>query len=254
MKVIILAGGLGTRLSEYTDRIPKPMVEIGGKPMLWHIMSNYALFQHKEFYVALGYKGEKIKEYFLNFKSLSSDFSIDLKTNRTVLHENNEVDWKVNLIQTGQETMTGGRLKRLEKYVKDDTFLLTYGDGLANINLDKLLDFHKSHRKMVTVTAVRPPARFGELSIDNNSVIEFREKPQINEGWINGGFFIMEPEFLKFIGNDNTVLEQDPLRKVASMGEMMAYKHDGFWQCMDTKRDHDYLEASWQSGKPLWLP
>ena len=253
MKVIILAGGLGTRLSEYTDRIPKPMVEIGGKPILWHIMSKYAFYNHKEFFVALGYKGEKIKEYFLNFKSLSSDFSIDLKTNKKTLYEANQVDWKVSLIQTGQETMTGGRVKRLEKYVDDETFLLTYGDGLANIDLNELLQFHKSHDKMITVTAVRPPARFGELAIKNNSVIEFREKPQINEGWINGGFFVIEPDFLQFIKDDYTVLEQEPLRKAASMGQMMAYKHEGFWQCMDTKRDHDYLEASWENGKPLWL-
>ena len=253
MKVIILAGGLGTRLSEYTDRIPKPMVEIGGKPILWHIMSKYAFYNHKEFFVALGYKGEKIKEYFLNFKSLSSDFSIDLKTNKKTLYEANQVDWKVSLIQTGQETMTGGRVKRLEKYVDDETFLLTYGDGLANIDLNELLKFHKSHGKMITVTAVRPPARFGELAIKNNSVIEFREKPQINEGWINGGFFVIEPDFLQFIKDDYTVLEQEPLRKAASMGQMMAYKHEGFWQCMDTKRDHDYLEASWENGKPLWL-
>ena len=253
MKVVILAGGLGTRLSEYTERIPKPMVEIGGKPIIWHIMSNFAFFNHKEFYVALGYKGEKIKEYFLNFKSLNSDFFIDLETNNIQVHEANKVDWKINLIQTGQETMTGGRVKRLQKYINNDTFLLTYGDGLANIDINELLKFHKSHGKLITVTAVRPAARFGELHLNKNKVIEFREKPQINEGWINGGFFVIEPKFLKFIEDDETVLEQSPLSQVAAMGQMMAYKHHGFWQCMDTKRDHDFLEQNWNSGKPSWI-
>jgi glucose-1-phosphate cytidylyltransferase len=252
MKVVILAGGLGTRLSEYTEAIPKPMVEIGGKPILWHIMKNYAEFDHKEFYIALGYKGEKIKEYFLNFKALNSDFYIDLKNNEMKVHNVDKVDWKINLIQTGQETMTGGRLKRLTQYINDDTFMLTYGDGLANVDLDELMNFHKKHGKMVTVTAVRPPARFGELTIDNDTVVEFKEKPQINEGWINGGFFIIEPKFLEFIKNDSTILEQDPLFRVAAMGEMMAYKHFGFWQCMDTKRDKEFLNNCWQSGKPLW--
>lgn len=252
MKVVILAGGLGTRLSEYTENIPKPMVEIGDKPILWHIMKNYAEFDYKEFYVALGYKGEKIKEYFLNFKTLNSDFYIDLKNNEMKVHNTDNVDWKINLIQTGQETMTGGRLKRLAQYINDDTFMLTYGDGLANVDLNKLVNFHKKHGKMVTVTAVRPPARFGELTIDNDRVVEFKEKPQINEGWINGGFFIIEPRFLEFIKNDSTILEQEPLFKVAAMGEMMAYKHFGFWQCMDTKRDKEFLNNCWQSGKPLW--
>ena len=253
MKVVILAGGLGTRLSEYTERVPKPMVEIGGKPIIWHIMSNFAFFNHKEFYVALGYKGEKIKEYFLNFKSLNSDFFIDLETNNIQVHEADKVDWKINLIQTGQKTMTGGRVKRLQKYINNDTFLLTYGDGLANIDINELLKFHNSHGKLITVTAVRPAARFGELNLNENKVIEFREKPQINEGWINGGFFVIEPEFLKFIEDDKTVLEQSPLSQVASMGQMMAYKHHGFWQCMDTKRDHDFLEKNWNSGKPSWI-
>lgn len=252
MKVVILAGGLGTRLSEYTENIPKPMVEIGDKPILWHIMKNYAEFDYKEFYVALGYKGEKIKEYFLNFKTLNSDFYIDLKNNEMKVHNTDNVDWKINLIQTGQETMTGGRLKRLAQYINDDTFMLTYGDGLANVDLNKLVNFHKKHGKMVTVTAVRPPARFGELTIDNDRVVEFKEKPQINEGWINGGFFIIEPRFLEFIKNDSTILEQEPLFKVAAIGEMMAYKHFGFWQCMDTKRDKEFLNNCWQSGKPLW--
>jgi glucose-1-phosphate cytidylyltransferase len=253
MKVVILAGGFGTRLSEYTERIPKPMVEIGGKPIIWHIMSNYAFFNHKEFYVALGYKGEKIKEYFLNFKSLNSDFFIDLETNNIQVHEADKVDWKINLIQTGQETMTGGRVKRLQKYINNETFLLTYGDGLANVDINKLLKFHRSHGKLVTVTAVRPPARFGELNLNENKVIEFREKPQINEGWINGGFFVIEPDFLKLIENDKTILEQKPLSQAATMDQMMAYKHYGFWQCMDTKRDHDFLEENWKSGKSSWI-
>ena len=242
MKVLILAGGLGTRLSEYTERIPKPMVEIGGKPIIWHIMSNFAFFNHKEFYVALGYKGEKIKEYFLNFKSLNSDFFIDLETNNIQVHEANKVDWKINLIQTGQETMTGGRVKRLQKYINNETFLLTYGDGLANVDINKLLKFHRSHGKLVTVTAVRPAARFGELNLNENKVIEFREKPQINEGWINGGFFVIEPKFLKYLKNDSTFLEREPFEKLTKNKELVAYKHKGFWQCMDTLRDKEILE------------
>jgi len=250
---VILAGGLGTRFSEYTERIPKPMVEIGGRPIIWHIMSKYASYNYKEFYVALGYKGEKIKEYFLNFRSLNNDISIDLKTDKVKFHEKDDIDWKINLIQTGQHTMTGGRLKRLSKYINNETFLLTYGDGLANIDINNLINFHKSHGKLVTVTAVRAPARFGELSIENNTVKEFREKVQINEGWINGGFFVIEPEFLKLINNDESVLEQKPLSLAASNGELMAYKHSGFWQCMDTKRDHDFLEENWKSGNPSWI-
>ena len=188
--------------------------------------------------------------FFLSY--LNSDFYIDLKNNEMKVHNTDNVDWKINLIQTGQETMTGGRLKRLAQYINDDTFMLTYGDGLANVDFNKLVNFHKKHGKMVTVTAVRPPARFGELTIDNDRVVEFKEKPQINEGWINGGFFIIEPRFLEFIKNDSTILEQEPLFKVAAMGEMMAYKHFGFWQCMDTKRDKEFLNNCWQSGKLLW--
>ena len=228
MKVILLAGGLGTRLSEYTDTIPKPMVEIGGKPMLWHIMNLYARYNHKDFYVALGYKGETLKKYF------SKTFK----------------DWNINLIETGQKTMTGGRVKRLQKIIGNETCMLTYGDGLANINLDSLLSFHKNHGKLVTVTAVHPPARFGTIKVNGDRVTSFKEKLHLSEGWINGGFFIVEPEFFNFIDSDDTYLEREPLEQAVSKGELFAYKHNGFWQCMDTKRDKDNLEELFLKGAP----
>ena len=219
MKVILLAGGFGTRLSEYTKTIPKPMVEVGGQPMLIHIMKQYAKYGFKDFYIALGYRGELIKKFF-NKKFF---------------------DWNINLVETGENTMTGGRLKRLKKYVGKTTFMMTYGDGLSNVNLKKLLKFHKKNNKLVTLTAVRPPARFGALKLKGNSVSYFKEKSKLDEGWINGGFFVMEPEFLKFIKNDNTYLEREPLEAVTQKKQLAAFRHEGFWQCMDTKRDKDNL-------------
>ena len=249
MKVVLLAGGFGTRLSEYTGIIPKPMVPVGGKPILWHIMQIYAKFGHRDFYVALGYKAEVIKEYFLNYRALNSDFTIDLDSGKTTHHQVNSVDWNVTLVNTGASSMTGGRVKRMQKYIGDEPFLLTYGDGVADINLDKLLKFHKSHGKMVTMSAVRPTARFGELEINSGKVESFKEKPQLHEGWINGGFFVVEPAFFELIQGDDIMLEREPLEKVTQMGELMAYKHEGFWQCMDSKRDHENLEKLFLEGK-----
>lgn len=220
MKVVLLAGGFGTRLSEHTKTIPKPMINVAGKPMIFHIMKQYAKYGFKDFYIALGYKGEIIKKFFSNRKFFN---------------------WNVNLIETGRNTMTGGRLKRLKKYIGKDTFMMTYGDGLSNVNLKKLFKFHKKSKKLVTLTAVRPPARFGALKLKGSYVSYFKEKSKLDEGWINGGFFVMEPEFLKFIKNDNTYLEREPLEKICKKKQLAAYRYDGFWQCMDTKRDLDKL-------------
>ena len=252
MKVILLAGGFGTRLSEYTEMIPKPMVTVGGRPILWHIMRSYAHFGHKDFYLALGYKAEVIKEYFLHYRSLNADFTVDLSTGSVESHQVDDTDWRVTLVYPGLESMTGGRVKRLKPFVGNEPFLLTYGDGVADVDLDALLSFHKSHGKMVTVTAVHPGARFGELEMDDQSVTAFQENPQTGQGWINGGYFVVEPEFFDLIEGDQTILERDPLEKAASMGELMAYKHSGYWQCMDTKRDRDYLEELWQQGNAPW--
>jgi glucose-1-phosphate cytidylyltransferase len=252
MKVILLAGGLGTRLSEYTESLPKPMVPIGGKPILWHIMKSYAYFGHKDFYVALGYKAEVIKEYFLNYRSLNADFTVDLGTGAVTAHQEDKVDWKVTLVNTGQKSLTGGRIKRLKPFIGNETFLLTYGDGLSDVNLDSLINFHKSHGKLITMTAVRPSARFGELELDSDRVTSFKEKPQLHEGWINGGFFVMEPECMELIDGDEIMLEREPLVAAARQGELMAYRHGGFWQCMDTKRDHELLTKLWESDTAPW--
>ena len=219
MKVVILVGGFGTRLSEYTKTIPKPMVDIAGKPMLFHIMKQYAKYGFKDFYIALGYKGEIIKKYF----------------------NKNFFNWNINLIETGKKTMTGGRLKRLKKYIGKETFMMTYGDGLSNVNLKKLLKFHKKNKKLVTLTAVRPPARFGSLQLKSNLVSYFKEKSKTDENWISGGFFVIEPDFFKFLKNDHTILERRPLESVAKKKQLAAFKHEGFWQCMDTKKDKDVL-------------
>tara|TARA_Y100001970_G_C14060714_1_gene764030 strand:+ start:408 stop:1106 length:699 start_codon:yes stop_codon:yes gene_type:complete len=231
MKVVILAGGFGTRLSEYTDSIPKPMVPIGGKPIIEHIMGVYANYGHKDFYIALGYKGEIIKKHFENFKK----------------------EWNINLIDTGSDTLTGGRLKRLNKYLKDDDFLLTYGDGISDIDINQLIKFHKDHGKLVTISAVRPPARFGSLSLKGSDVLKFKEKTQLGESWINGGFFVMKPKFIDLINDDKTVLESKPLEKVTDLKEIKAFKHEGFWQCMDHKLDKDLLDQMVKEKKAPWI-
>jgi glucose-1-phosphate cytidylyltransferase len=251
MKVIILAGGFGTRLSEYTESIPKPMVTIGGRPILWHIMKTYAHFGHKDFYLALGYKAEVIKEYFINYHSLNSDFTVDLSSGIIKQLQVDDTDWKVTLVNTGLKTMTGGRIKRLQQFVGDQPFMLTYGDGVADINIDELLKFHKSHGKMVTLTTVRPSARFGDLEFDGDSVSSFQEKPQLHEGWINGGFFICEPGIFDFIDNDSQMFEREPLERLVKAGQLMAYKHHGFWHSMDSKRDRDILESLWDKNS-IW--
>ena len=222
MKVVILAGGFGTRLSEYTKTIPKPMIKVKGKPLIYHIMKTYAKYGFKDFYIALGYKGYEIKNFF----------------------KKNSFNWNINLIDTGRKTMTGGRLKRLTKHLKNETFMMTYGDGLSNVNIKKLINFHKKNKKMVTLTAVRPPARFGALKLKGNSITYFKEKSKIDEGWINGGFFVIEPEFLNYIKNDQTFLEKEPLEKVCKKKTLVAFKHDGFWQCVDTKRDLEKLKET----------
>lgn len=252
MKVIILAGGFGTRLAEFTEVIPKPMVPVGGKPILWHIMQWYAKFGHKDFYLALGYKAELIKDYFLNYRALNANFSVDLASGKVISHELDEADWNVTLVDTGLESMTGGRVKRMQKFIGNETCMLTYGDGVSNININNVLDFHRSHSKFVTVSAVRPAARFGELELNGNQVINFQEKPQLHGGWINGGYFIVEPEFFELIGDDNVMLEREPLERTVAQEQLMAYRHDGFWQCMDTKRDHDLLETLWAKGNAPW--
>jgi len=250
MKVIILAGGLGTRLAEYTHSIPKPMVPIGGKPILWHIMKTYASYGHNDFYIALGYKAEVIKEYFLNYRALNADFTVDLATGTVNSHQLDSVDWKVTLVNTGDTTMTGGRVKRMKSFIGNETCMLTYGDGVADIDLDALLTFHQNHGKLVSISAVRPAARFGELEMDGAQVQSFQEKPQMHDGWINGGYFIFEPAFFDLIAGDSTLLEREPLEQVTQAGELMAYRHHGFWHCMDTKRDHELLESLWVKGAP----
>jgi glucose-1-phosphate cytidylyltransferase len=253
MKTIILSGGLGSRLGEYTENIPKPMIPIGEKPLLWHVMQRFAMFGHTDFSIALGYKAHVIKDYFLNYGTHNNDFSINLENGEIHLLNPIKDNWNVSLCDTGSDTQTGGRVKRLSNQINGERFFLTYGDGVANIDIDKLLKFHINHGKMITISAVHPGARFGELSISGTTVNEFREKPQTNAGWINGGYFVVEPEFLDLIKNDKTVLEEGPLEKAASMGQLEAYLHAGFWHCVDTKRDKVSLDEIWKSGSAPWI-
>ena len=252
MKVVLLAGGLGTRLTEETEIRPKPMVEIGGRPILWHIMKHYAHYGFQEFLVALGYKGEYIKRYFMDYYTLNGSMTLDLATGAVQPQIKECENWKLHLLDTGVQTNTGGRLKRLESYLGDETFMITYGDGVSNIDLQKLLEFHKSHGKWVTVSAVRPPARFGGLVIEGDLVANFTEKPQAGEGWINGGFLVMEPQVFKYLTNDSAGLEVELLERLAIDGQLAAYRHYDFWQCMDTLRDKYNLENYWRSGNPPW--
>lgn len=255
MKAIILAGGLGSRLGNLTESIPKPMVKIDNKPIIYHIMSSFSKYGINDFIIALGYKSEVIKDYFLNFKERNSNFNINLNSGKIKYFNEIPLNWNISLVDTGINTMTGGRVKKLQEYINEENFLLTYGDGLCNVDIKKLIDFHKAHGKLATVTAVRPNARFGELLIEGDTVKSFKEKPQTDKGRINGGYFVFKKKFFDFIDDDNqTVLEASPLEKVTDSGELRSFKHDGFWQCMDTPRDKELLEQLSQSSKIYpWL-
>jgi glucose-1-phosphate cytidylyltransferase len=252
MKVAILAGGFGTRLAEETEIKPKPMVEIGGRPILWHIMKIYAYYGFKDFVIALGYKGEIIKKCIVEYRSMCGNITVNLKNGECKYHEDNGLDWTVELIDTGLHSLTGGRIKRLAPYLNNETFMLTWGDGVSDINLHKLLAFHRSHGKLATLTAVRPQARYGHLELDEDVVAEFSEKPQTGEGWINGAFFVLEPGIFDYIDGDDTQWEKEPLENLAKDGQLMAYRHESFWQCMDTLREKYILEKYWNSGKAPW--
>ena len=252
MKVVILAGGLGTRISEESDLKPKPMVEVGGRPILWHIMKIYSTFGFNEFVICLGYKGYVIKEYFSNYFLHMSDVTFDMANNKMEVHQKHADPWKVTLVDTGQKTMTGGRLKRVHEYVDGDTFCFTYGDGVANINIEKQLEFHRKTGKMATVAAIQPPGRYGILAMDEAQVSGFQEKPVDGSTWINGGFFILEPKVFDLIEGDQTTWELEPLNTLAQRNELRAYRHEGFWQAMDTLRDKTYLDQLWESGEAPW--
>ncbi len=253
MKAVILAGGFGSRLSEETQVKPKPMVEIGGRPILWHIMNVYGAHGVKEFVIACGYKAEIIKTYFLNFYALNNDLSIDLSTGNTIIHNGNHPGWKVHLVDTGLHTGTGGRLKRLERWLaEDETFLFTYGDGVADLDIQALLRFHFSHGRLATVTTVHSPARFGRLAFEGDRVAEFYEKPEASEGWINGGYFVLNRKVLDYIDGDSTTWERTPVERLAQDGQLMGYRHCGFWSCMDTFKEKNSLEELWGSGQAPW--
>jgi len=252
MKVAILAGGVGSRLSEETVVRPKPMVEIGGQPILWHVMMHYSHYGFEEFAIALGYKGEYIKKFFVDYCDLAGNLTVQTRNGDVLRHGRVNQDWTVDLIDTGKDTLTGGRIKRLAPQLGNSTFMLTWGDGVSNVNLFELIKFHRSHGKLATVTSVRPPARFGHMVFDGDRVVEFNEKPQTSEGWINGAFFVLEPEIFDYIDGDATQWEKEPMEKLARDGELMAYKHDGFWQCMDTLRDRKLLEDLWAEGNAPW--
>lgn len=251
MKAVILAGGYGTRISEETHLKPKPLVEIGGKPILWHIMKLYSVYHIDEFIVCCGYKGYLIKEYFANYFLHMSDVTIDLKNNNIQTHQTFVEPWKITLVDTGLDTMTGGRLKRIKKYL-DDTFCMTYGDGLSNVDIQKTIDLHKKNNFLATITAVQPPGRFGALDIDNNKVVKFQEKPNSNSSWINGGFFVLEPDFLNYIDGDYTILEKEPLENLAKDNQLGVFKHEGFWHPMDTLREKNHLEKLWANDSAPW--
>ena len=252
MRTLILAGGLGSRLAEETEVKPKPMVEIGGRPLLWHIMQHYAHYGVREFFLTLGYKSEIIKRFFLDYQLMSRSLTIDLANGNIDMHESGCEDWKVHLIDTGIETNTGGRVRRLEAWLKDETFMLTYGDGVSDVNIPELLSFHRAHGRIATVTAVRPPARFGGLIFEDDLVTTFVEKPQIGEGWINGGFMVFEPEIFDYFKSDDDSLEADALERLATDRQLAAYRHDRFWQCMDTLRDKRLLESLWEQNRAPW--
>lgn len=254
MKAVILAGGLGSRLSEETTLRPKPMVEVGGKPILWHIMNIYAAQNIKEFVIALGYKAEVVKDYFLNFYALNNDISVDLASGRTTIHKNNgQTDWVVHLVDTGLHTQTGGRLKRLSGWLSEnEDFMFTYGDGVANIDIKQLLDFHRSHGKLATVTTVHAPARFGRIAYCQDRVVDFYEKVDGDEGWINGGYFVLNRKVIDYIDDDETVWEKQPIERLARDGMLMGFKHRGFWSCMDTLKEKNMLEDYWGSGNAPW--
>ena len=252
MKTVILAGGFGTRLSEETTIKPKPMVEIGGMPILWHIMKIYTAFGINEFIICCGYKGHMIKEFFSNYFLRRSDVTFDNKKNKMEVHQNGAEPWRVTLVDTGENTMTGGRIKRVKDYIGNETFCLTYGDGVSDVNIKELISFHKKQNTLATLTAVQPPGRFGILKLEKERVKSFKEKPQGDGAWINGGFFVLEPEVINYIDDDSTVWEQEPLINLARDGQLSAYKHYGFWQPMDTLRDKMYLEGLWSSGKAPW--
>ncbi|MFN4087187.1 MAG: glucose-1-phosphate cytidylyltransferase [Spirosomataceae bacterium] len=253
MKVVLLAGGLGTRLSEETTLKPKPMVEIGGMPILWHIMKTYSAHGFNEFVICLGYKGYVIKEYFANYFLHKSDVTIDLCYNQIVTHDTQAEPWKITLVDTGLNSMTGGRVKRIQKHIGDSPFLLTYGDGVGNINVKELVEFHQNSGKLCTVTAVQPSGRFGALNIENETnVTSFMEKPKGDGAWINGGFLVCQPEVFNYIKGDDTIFEKDPMEKLAADGQMVAFKHTGYWKPMDTLRDKQELESEWNSGKAPW--
>ena len=250
MKVVILAGGLGTRLSEETALRPKPMVEIGGQPILWHIMKHYAHYGYEDFVIAVGYKGEVIKRWMVDYSHLAGSITVRPRADTVDVHGAECDDWTVDVVDTGATTNTGGRIKRLREWVGDETFMLTWGDGVSNVDLDALLAFHRAHGKIATLTAVRPPARYGHLDLNGDQISVFSEKPQIGEGWINGAFFVLEPEVFDYIEGDSTQFEREPLERLAADGQLMAYRHDDFWQCMDTIRDRRLLEELWQDGAP----
>ena len=253
MKVVILAGGYGTRLSEYTSNIPKPMLEIGGIPMIEHIMNHYDYYGFRDFIICLGYKQNIIKNYFFNFNYTTNDICINTKDNVVNFLNKPKKEWKINLIDTGIDTKTGGRLKRIKKFLNNETFLLTYGDGLSNINLLNKINFHRKHNKSLTMSAVRPQARFGELEIENNSIISFQEKPQLKQGRINGGFFVVEPRFIDYIDGDEDMLEKRPMQKAINNNDVAAYETDEFWRCVDSKRDLEYVQALWEKGQAKWV-